>query len=114
LPRQHRDFSGLPLEDRLKKEGKEPRCMIQVSDLQGGTPAHRLSLGGVVRELYDIACLPGLHSPMAVGFAQDQINRMIRRGPSLSLGELARREEVRPPAPLTHCRGRFSAIEEAG
>jgi hypothetical protein len=41
-----------------------------------------------VRELYDIACLPGLHTPMAVGFAQDQINRLIQRGAEVSLNEL--------------------------
>jgi uncharacterized protein (TIGR03032 family) len=32
LPRQHRDFSGLPLDDRLKRDAIEPRCMIQVID----------------------------------------------------------------------------------
>jgi uncharacterized protein (TIGR03032 family) len=88
LPRQHRDFSGLPLDDRLKREGREPRCMIQVIDLASGAPAHWLALGGVVRELYDIACLPGLRTPMAVGFAQDQINRLIGRGADLGLDEL--------------------------
>jgi uncharacterized protein (TIGR03032 family) len=88
LPRQHRHFSGLPLDDRLKQEGREPHCMIQVIDLQSGKLAHWLSLGGVVRELYDIACVAGVRTPMAVGFAQDQINRMIRRGPNLSINEL--------------------------
>lgn len=88
LPRQHRDFSGLPLDDRLKQEGRQARCMIQVIDLASGATAHWLALGGVVRELYDIACLPGLHSPMAVGFAQNQINRLIRRGANIPLDEL--------------------------
>jgi uncharacterized protein (TIGR03032 family) len=88
LPRQHRDFSGLPLDDRLKQEGIEPRCMIQVIDLKSGAAAHWLALGGVVRELYDIVCLPGSHTPMAVGFAQGQINRLIQRGAVLSLDEL--------------------------
>ena len=88
LPRQHRDFSGLPLDDRLKREGREPRCMIQVIDLQSGATAHWLALGGVVRELYDIAVLPGLRTPMAVGFAQGQINRLIQRGPDITLDEL--------------------------
>jgi uncharacterized protein (TIGR03032 family) len=88
LPRQHRDFSGLPLDDRLQQEGREPRCMIQVIDLGRGVAAHWLALGGVVRELYDIACIPGARSPMAVGFAQGQINRLIQRGPEISLNEL--------------------------
>lgn len=90
LPRQHRDFSGLPLDDRLKSEGREPRCMIDVIDLAAGASVHWLRLGGVVRELYDIACLPGLRTPMAVGFAQGQINRLIQRGAALDLAELLR------------------------
>jgi uncharacterized protein (TIGR03032 family) len=88
LPRQHRDFSGLPLEERLKEEGQAPQCMIQIIDLRRGVPVHWLALGGIVRELYDIACIPGLRTPMAVGFAQDQINRLIHRGPALSLVDL--------------------------
>ena len=88
LPRQHRDFSGLPLDDRLKQEGREPRCMIQVINRDSGAAEHWLELGGVVRELYDIACLPGLRTPMAVGFAQGQINRLIQRGASMTLDQL--------------------------
>ena len=41
-----------------------------------------------MRELYDIACIPGSHTPMAVGFAQGQINRLIQRGAAISLEEL--------------------------
>lgn len=88
LPRQHRDFSGLPLDDRLKEAGREPQCMVQVIDPKRGEAAHWLALGGVVRELYDIASLPGVRTPMAVGFAQGQINRLINRGPSISLDAL--------------------------
>jgi hypothetical protein len=88
LPRQHRDFSGLPLDDRLKQEGREPRCMIRVIELQTGAATHWLALGGVVRELYDIACIPGYRTPMAVGFAQGQINRLIQRGAAATLEEL--------------------------
>jgi uncharacterized protein (TIGR03032 family) len=88
LPRQHRDFSGLPLDERLKREGREPRCMIQVVDRRRGEALHWLALGGVVRELYDIAAFPGPRTPMAVGFAQPQINRLIRRGADLPLDAL--------------------------
>ncbi len=88
LPRQHHDFSGLPLDDRLKAEGREPRCLIQVIDLRSGAAVHHIALGGVVRELYDITCLPGSRTPMAVGFAQGQINRLIQRGAPVSLDEL--------------------------
>ena len=88
LPRQHRDFSGLPLDDRLQRAGQEPQCMILVIDPARGVPMHWLAFGGVVRELYDIACLPGARSPMVVGFAQSQINRLITRGATLDLDTL--------------------------
>jgi hypothetical protein len=88
LPRQHKDFSGLPLDDRLKQEGKQPQCMVQVIDMTRGTTDHWLALGGVVRELYDIAAIPGMRTPMGVGFAQGQINRLINRGPTLTVDAL--------------------------
>ena len=88
LPRQNAAFSGLPLDERLKRDGQEPRCMIQVIDAVSGTADHWITLGGVVRELYDIALIPGRHKPMAVGFAQGQINRLIRRGSSIDLADL--------------------------
>jgi uncharacterized protein (TIGR03032 family) len=88
LPRQHRDFSGLPLDDRLKQAGQAPQCMVQVIDMKDGTAAHSIALGGVVRELYDITCIPNHRTPMVVGFAQDQINRMIQRGRDISIDEL--------------------------
>jgi len=62
--------------------------MIQVIDLESGTSTHSIALGGVVRELYDITCIPNLRTPMVVGFAQDQINRLIQRGADISIAEL--------------------------
>jgi len=88
LPRQHRDFSGLPLDDRLKQAGVEPQCTMQVIDLRTGALVHWLSIGGVVREFYDIACLPGVKLPMVVGFADGRINSLITRGSPLSLDDL--------------------------
>ena len=90
LPRQHRDFSGLPLDERLTQNGQEPRCMIQVIDPARGEAAHWLALGGVVRELYDIACVEGARAPMVVGMGRGPIDRLIIRGPSLDLAALTR------------------------
>jgi uncharacterized protein (TIGR03032 family) len=88
LPRQSEAFRGLPLDERLKQDGRAAECVVQVIDLVRGKMVHWLRLGGVVRELYDIALLPGLRKPMVVGFAQDQINRLIMRGAPLELAEL--------------------------
>ena len=68
-------------------------CMIQVIDPARGEAAHWLALGGVVRELYDIACVEGAQTPMKVGMGRGPIDRLINRGPSLDLDTLTR---VRP------------------
>lgn len=88
LPRSHKAFTDLPLEDRLKSAGEEPRCAVVVVDLASGKVVHWLRLGGVVRELYDIALLPGYRRPMLVGLAQGPINRLVMRGRPLPLSEL--------------------------
>lgn len=80
LPRRHKDFSGLPLDDRLKADNRAPECAVHVVDLATGRVVHWLRLGGIVQELYDIAVVPGVRTPMGVGFAQGQINRLITRG----------------------------------
>ena len=58
-------------------------------DLATGEIAHWLRLGGIVRELYDIALIPGPKRPMLVGVAQGQINRLITAGEAVGLDTLA-------------------------
>ena len=88
LPRSNEVFAGLPLDDRLRGEGRAPECAILVVDLASGETVHWLRLGGVVRELYDIALLPGPRRPMLVGMAQSQINHLISTGARLPLDQL--------------------------
>ncbi len=89
LPRAHKAFSGLPLEQRLKSEGYAPQCAIAVVNLQTGHAEHVLRLGGVVRELYDIALLQGLRKPMLVGLGADgALDHLITRGPDLDIRNL--------------------------
>jgi len=79
----------LPLEDRLKAEGFQAQCAIAIVELSSGKALHWLRLGGVVRELYDIAVLPGAKRPMLVGLQQGgPINRLISRGPDLPMDKL--------------------------
>jgi uncharacterized protein (TIGR03032 family) len=87
LPRSNQVFAGLPLEDRLKAQGRDAECAVLVVNLATGTVVHWMRLGGVVRELYDIALLPGHRRPMLVGFAQGQINRLVSRGRPMSLAQ---------------------------
>lgn len=88
LPRANEVFAGLPLEDRLKAENQPAICAVAVVELASGRVLHWMRLGGVVRELYDIAILPGARRPMLIGLAQSQFNRLITRGMPLSIAEL--------------------------
>jgi len=86
LPRASPVFAGLPLERRLAEAGFAAQCAIAVVNLATGEAEHVLRLGGVVRELYDIAVLPGLRRPMLVGTAAGgALDRLVLRGPDLTL-----------------------------
>jgi uncharacterized protein (TIGR03032 family) len=79
-PRENRTFTGLPLDDELVRRDAEPRCGLMVVDLRSGDAVHWLRIEGVVEELYDVAVLPGVRRPMAIGLKTDEIRRMITVG----------------------------------
>ena len=78
--RENRTFEGLALDEALKQRNAEPRCAIQVIDLRTGDVVHWLRIQGVVRELDDVAVLPGVRRPMLIGFKSDEIRRVISLG----------------------------------
>jgi uncharacterized protein (TIGR03032 family) len=80
-PRKDKTFEGLELNEKLAAAGQEPVCGIVVVDLESGEIAHRLELRGVISELYDVAVLPGLRRPMAIGLMADDIRFVLRPGP---------------------------------
>ncbi|MEL6567556.1 MAG: TIGR03032 family protein [Pseudomonadota bacterium] len=61
------DFSGLDLDDMLKRRGAEPWCGLFIVDLQAGAAVEWLRFETDVRELFDVAVLPGRRRPMAIG-----------------------------------------------
>jgi uncharacterized protein (TIGR03032 family) len=77
LARADRAFSGLALDGALAARGAEARCGLAVIDLASGDMAHWLRLEGAVRELYDVAALPGVRRPSAIGFRTDEIRYLI-------------------------------------
>lgn len=81
LSRHNVNFAGLPLDEELKKRGAEPRCGIQVIDLNTGNVLHGIRLGGAVQELYDVVALPNTRNPMAVGFAKSDLPRLLNPPP---------------------------------
>ena len=97
-PRRDAAFQGLELDERLAREGAQPRCMIAVVNLDTGDVEHALEIDGAVQELYDVAALPGVRRPMALGFKTDEIRFMIRPAPLA--GSLAASPAAAPPASL--------------
>ncbi len=70
---ENRTFQGLPLEENLKKHDAETRCDLLIVD----TATDWVRFERVVRELYDVAALPGIRQPMAIGFKSDEIRRFV-------------------------------------
>jgi len=77
LARENRTFSGLDLDDQLKARDAEPRCGLAVVDLSTGDMVHWVRIEGVIRELYDVAVLPGVRRPAAIGFKTDEVKHVI-------------------------------------
>ena len=74
-------FSGLPLDEKLQANNGQALCGLAVVDLQSGNTVHFLSLEGAVSELYDVALLPGVRRPMALGLKTEEIEQMVTIGP---------------------------------
>jgi uncharacterized protein (TIGR03032 family) len=77
LPRENRTFQGLPLDAALNARNTEARCGLVVIDLKTGDTLVWVRLEGIVRELYDVAFIPGVRTPAAVGFKTDDILRIV-------------------------------------
>ena len=77
LQRENRTFQGLALDQGLIKRGAEPRCGLIVVDTTNGDTIGWIRIEGVVRELFDVAVLPGVRNPALVGFKTDEIRRVI-------------------------------------
>lgn len=93
-PRHNKTFSGLALDEELKRRDVEARCGLMVIDLRSGDVVHWLRIEGVVEELYDVVVLPGVSRPMALGLISDEIRRTVSLENNL------------PPAPSPAAGGR--------
>ena len=87
-------FTGLPLEERLNAEGIPGGCCgLRVIDLATGEILHSLDLPDPIDELFDVALLPGVRQPRALGLQAEDIDCLVK---------LPGRDElvqVRPKAP---------------
>jgi uncharacterized protein (TIGR03032 family) len=76
-PRRDKTFAGLELDEALARHGAEARCGLHVIDLRTGGTVHWVRLEGMVSELYDVAVLPGVTRPMALGFKSSEVQQVI-------------------------------------
>jgi uncharacterized protein (TIGR03032 family) len=70
-------FGGLALETRLLAEYKTAQCGLVVININTGVIEHSLQISGVVEELFDVVVLPKVRQPRAVGFQNDDIDRLV-------------------------------------
>ena len=60
---------------------ESPALLGQAIDVRSGDIVHWLRLeGSLFEELYDVAVLPGIRRPMAIGVKTDEIRRLITIG----------------------------------
>lgn len=72
-------FTGLPLEERLHAEGNHGGCCgLRVVDLATGEIVHSLDLPEPIDELFDVAVLPGVRQPRALGLQGEEIDCLVK------------------------------------
>jgi uncharacterized protein (TIGR03032 family) len=70
-------FSGLALQDELKKRDGEPWCGVCIVDLRSGDLVEWIRLNGAIKELFDVAVIPEVRCPMALGVQSPDIQSLI-------------------------------------
>lgn len=72
-PRHNQTFQGLEIEDRLTAKDAAARCGLLIIDIDTGRAVEWLRFEHTIDELYDVAILPGVRQPEAIGFRGDEI-----------------------------------------
>jgi uncharacterized protein (TIGR03032 family) len=75
--RENRTFSGLDLEENLAHARVEPRCGLQIINLETGDTEHWVRVEGIVNELYDVKVLHNVRAPLVIGTRKEDIQRMV-------------------------------------
>ena len=83
-------FAGLALQDELRKRDGEPWCGVVIVDQRSGDIVEWIRLDGAIKELFDVAVIPEVRCPMALGVQSADIQSLISYEPEF--GPLA------PPA----------------
>lgn len=81
LARTNRTFQGLALDQALSTRRAQARCGLLIVDTRSGDTVEWIRIDGVVCELFDVALLPGIRNPAAIGFRTDEVRRVISIDP---------------------------------
>ena len=77
LARDNRTFRGLPLEAALATKASDARCGLLVVDTRTGQTMEWVRIEGVIKELFDVAFLPGATCPSAIGLKGNEVLRVL-------------------------------------
>jgi uncharacterized protein (TIGR03032 family) len=70
-------FSGLELQEALKKRDGEAWCGVLIIDLRSGDMVEFIRMDGQIAELFDVSIIPDTLCPMAIGVNSPEIHSMI-------------------------------------
>ena len=76
-PPRDGSFAGLELEAALRRRDGDAWCGVLVINLQSGDIVEHIRLDGAIKELFDVAVIPGAVCPMAIGVNAPEIASMI-------------------------------------
>jgi len=79
-------FKGLLLDGEMKGRDAEPWCGVMIVNLASGDIVEWIRLEGHITELFDVAALPGVRCPMALGPHTVEIHNTISFPPLLEAG----------------------------
>lgn len=77
-------FSGLALQGELERRDGEPWCGICIVDRRSGDIVEWIRFAGEINELFDVAVIPDVACPMALGIASSDIQSMITFEPEFA------------------------------
>lgn len=83
--RDGQDIGGLALEANLTARKAKPQCAVVLIDLESGELAHWIRLRGAVDEIDDVAVLPDVRRPAAIGLVSDEVCRVVSIGPDMPI-----------------------------
>jgi len=74
-------FEGLPLDDELKKNNKQPEAGIYLINLKTGAIQATMNIDGSVGEIYDVGVLPDTRAPFLAGTTGIEDKKFVFLGP---------------------------------